>query len=747
MTELVDLREAEVALDRAPGHAFEDFILAVYPAIAGEEFVPLGGTHDGGADAFQERVFEGKKTTTFYQATREENHRSKIKKTVDRLKGFGREPRTITLLTSRVVEHIDIEEEHVESLHGVRVRIRDRKWILGHINDSPGTRAAYLSYLAPHVSFLSKANRTNLLIAGSHAADPSVYVFLRHEIDRKRGDRTLVNAVADGLILWALEGTDPSADSFLTEAQIRERIEQVLPGSMKIVGGVIRRRLTALSKIPEVEGRPIRAYSKQNKYCLSFEIRKQVQADNTLDESARIAFEDSIRARATSFLGAGAGPADPSDAEIVVSAINRSVRELFQQHGLALSAFIKGENADPDFRPLADYVDAYLHEQSLSPEKHRSLLDAALKSLRGLFYDSDERERDFLGRLSDTYTLLFCLQADPRVVEYFQSMAANFRLYVGSDILIRALSERYLRPADQRMRNTLSLLRQAGADLILCDPVLEEVYTHIRAADLEFVNYYAPAETSISILEASNCNRILIRAYLYGKLSPPEGVVAPATWDAYLNHIAPRDRIQNEREGSDYVRRYLIGQFGLKEVTRERMKASTASSEVERLTKELLHTKSRPELAENDALIVNQIYADRLAHQERSGGREFGFRTWWLSGESRILRHASHLIDRHGARFLIRPDFLLNFLTLAPSTSELRLLHRETFPAVSGLRLARRVEPERLKKVLREYRAAQDLEPARRSAEMARISDTLKSDYLRAYTNHFDDTEEDRGGD
>jgi hypothetical protein len=58
---------------------------------------------------------------------------------------------------------------------------------------------------------------------------------------------------------------------------------------------------------------------------------------------------------------------------------------------------------------------------------------------------SAEEERLYLGKLSRTYLLLFSLNAEPRIIEYFQTMASDFYLYVGSDILIHALSERYLR--------------------------------------------------------------------------------------------------------------------------------------------------------------------------------------------------------------------------------------------------------------------------------------------------------------
>ena len=91
----VNLKRVEIALEHVNGSDFEKFFHAFYPALAGIDFVPLGGVHDGGADAFQgEGLFEtaGGRSDTFYQATIQKDHRAKIRSTVRRLRKFGREP-------------------------------------------------------------------------------------------------------------------------------------------------------------------------------------------------------------------------------------------------------------------------------------------------------------------------------------------------------------------------------------------------------------------------------------------------------------------------------------------------------------------------------------------------------------------------------------------------------------------------------------------------------------------------------
>ena len=117
---------ATIALEKAEGFAFERYIQEFLSSIDGSNFVPLGDMHDGGADG----LYECDKQRIFYQITRQENHRDKIRKTKIRLEAFGRDVKTIYYYTSRQVTRIDREEDLLSDELGVIIRIRDRKYIL-----------------------------------------------------------------------------------------------------------------------------------------------------------------------------------------------------------------------------------------------------------------------------------------------------------------------------------------------------------------------------------------------------------------------------------------------------------------------------------------------------------------------------------------------------------------------------------------------------------------------------------------
>ncbi len=118
---------------------------------------------------------------------------------------------------------------------------------------------------------------------------------------------------------------------------------------------------------------------------------------------------------------------------------------------------------------------------------------------------------------SRTYVLLFSLQAEPKIIEYFSTMSSSFKLFLGSDILVKALSERYLEKEDQVARNLLKMASASGISMYLSECVLEEVLTHIQGTCYEFINYFSEMEPYITKEVARNSNKILIRSYFYAK--------------------------------------------------------------------------------------------------------------------------------------------------------------------------------------------------------------------------------------
>src|SRR2546422_7314461 len=235
--ELIHADLVEVAFDRSAGTAFERFVHAFYPPLAGVNFVPLGGVHDGGADALQapSSLWGDSDPGIFYQASIQRDHRAKIKDTVQRLREFGRKPTALIYVTAQRIPKTDAEERLLSIETGVAVRIRDRVYIAAHINDSPETRNAFRTHMGPYLDLLKKIGAAQLISQSQHVRSPAIYVFLSQEVERRGGDLRLSEAVGDSLILWVLEGTDPDQGKFKTRAEIVYGIAKELPFAGPIV--------------------------------------------------------------------------------------------------------------------------------------------------------------------------------------------------------------------------------------------------------------------------------------------------------------------------------------------------------------------------------------------------------------------------------------------------------------------------------------------------------------------------------
>lgn len=719
---------AEIALERVTGAAFEQFCNEFFPSLLGVAFQPLGGLRDGGADGFaDDPVYERSgRAGHFYQASVEVDPRAKIKKTVKRLREFGREPKVLTYFTSRRVLHLDVVEDELSEELDATIRIRDGLWITAHVNDTPATELAFKRHLEPLTDYLNKIGSSTIVAPSRHVTSPAAFVFLRQEVDKLDGDLSLVNSVTDSLALWALEGTDPDLGKFMTRDEVVVKIEDQIPATRNVLGARVPGRLEALSKKDyPAGGRQIKWHRKDDQFCLPFDTRARLAAENASDEALMLRVQEGLRERARGLADLVTGEAE---AQAVAASSIRAIQLAFEHEGLEFAHFLQN-SGELSYPPIGDLVREGLEFAGISGEGAQRIAEACLTVTRAMMYHGSVDERDYMGRLARTYALLFTLSSEPRLVDYFQRMASDFYLYVGSDMLVRALSERYLEPPNQLCRNTLLIAARAGAELILTQPVLDEVLGNLRASDFEFLNQIQPIEQRVTVDMAREVPKILVRAYLYNR-SEPQG---PTNWPAFVSQFVTYTSL-HKVEAEQQLRNYLTSTFSMKYRSNDDLAALTKPAEVEALTTRLLPVKRTEQLARNDALMCCAVYGHRRRKSESSAGNEFGFKTWWLTNETAILRHTRELqADNLNARYMMRPDFLLNFLAFAPQAAEVRKLFATVFPSSLGVQLSKRMDEEAFHKIMADVREAEGYEDGRRIAIMAECADKLKADFTRRY--------------
>ena len=723
----IDPTLVDIALERVSGTQFEQFCNEFFPSLLGVDYSPLGGMHDGGADAFGGDVVHERtgRAGHFYQASVRKDTKVKIKDTIARLRQFKRKPSHLTYLTSLMVPHIDILEDTLGEDLGVTVRIRDGGYIRAHVNDSSASIGAFKRNLASLTAFLSSPGSAPLLAASPHVKNSSVFVFLRQEVDKLDGNLTLIDAITDGLCLWALEGTDPDHGILMSDSDLLVKIANVVPSAQKIVEQRVRSRMEALSSKDYPGGRKVRWHKKEDRFVLPYETRRQQEAENQNDEALRLNMLRGLEARVRATV------ADELNETSVALAANVTLRALqlsFEQQGLEFAHYVSSDD-DVDYPYMADAVRQSLADHNVAGAHSTAIANVALVVARQCVYQATEDEHKFLGRLARTYALLFTLSNEPRLVEYFQQMASQFYLYVGSDLLIRAMSERYLDAPNQMFRNILLMAGRSGATLILAEPVLEEVLGHLRASDYEFRNHIGPVEHALTPELVREVPKILIRAYLYNR----SRANAPKTWQAFVQQFCSYDSLHKSRAERE-LQVYLQSSFGMEFRSRVDLTSLVDPAVVDQIKGKLAPHKANDDLAGNDALMACAVYGHRQRSGEVSTTSEFGFRTWWLTNESSILRHTRELRRvNQGSRYMMRPDFLLNFFTFAPSAVHVRQTFANVFPSALGLELSRRMDEDAFHKIMADMREAEQYEEGRRVALMADCADRLKGDFERRY--------------
>lgn len=721
MSDYVHSDLLEVSLNKVSGFEFEDFACAFMAALEGRAFIPLGGVHDGGADgAFDKEIYQADATNIFYQMTIQSDYKSKIKQTIKRLREVNREPRIVYYVTSKTIQHIDKEEDVLSEEHGVIIKIRDAKYLISHINDSQGTRASYYQYLASKTEHLSRVGMSTNLGFSDFVKDPSVFVFLQHEMSNKQGNRKLIHSITDTLILWALRDTDPERNIFMSKEEIRSEINKEFPWASYFLNNNLPLRLEKL-KSKDVENREIRWYKKDKKYCLPYETREAIKLENSVDELLAINFLQEIKEQCFTTFSLG-----PKRCQLIAEITISIIQKVFERQGLMLASFIGDADSSVNEKELVitDCIEDVLSFSTIKPEDMADYRSYIEKILNNVFYHSTENQRRYLLQLSKTYVLLFTLKADPRIVDYFSSMCSKFTLFLGSDIIVKALSERYLSKEDQQCKNLLQSAALSGVKLRMSTAVLEEVYTHIRNTNYEFHNHFRNIENYVTKDIARNSSKILIRAYFYAKTAN-----LVRTWESFINQFVSYDAISNN-SGREELKRYLVSEYNLTFIENEELASYSKASEVKELADTLVENdeKKHDVLALNSALLVHGIYGLRYKNNESNNGSPFGYGTWWLTNQTRIQKHTSELVRKNSSKYIMRPEFLLNFLSLSPSAEQVRETYGNLFPSNLGIQFGHRLKEDAFHAVLNKVKEWSDYEPGRVTALVSSLSDTLKSE-------------------
>jgi len=206
------------------GLIFEKYVHCLLGHTLGYDFIPVGGSKDGGVDGLQFiYTIEGKENQIF-QISTESDIQGKINDTISKLSKNNKKVARLTYISSRKIGNIDKICDDFFDAHQIPLRIFDLNWLTSHSNSSTGSIQCYYTFIDSYLHEFKKPGKS--IVVSNLDSDPRIYVYLRQQLERTETTVKLDEILADGLILYALEGTDPDKGIFKTRPEIIESVKK-----------------------------------------------------------------------------------------------------------------------------------------------------------------------------------------------------------------------------------------------------------------------------------------------------------------------------------------------------------------------------------------------------------------------------------------------------------------------------------------------------------------------------------------
>lgn len=670
----VNKEEFKYALSEfGKGEIFEDFAKSFLSYVIGDEFIPVGGTKDKGIDASL-RLFGRKTQDSFiYQISTELSFEQKIDDTYKILEKNNIKLDKLFYITGRKLNNKYSIEDSFFTTYKIPLTIYDVEWFASHVMGDERLIRIYQIFIESNIHEFRKPDRN--YVVGNLIKDPRLFVFMRQQFDSNNNNIEIEDKLADSLILYALEGTASETKTFKNVETVKDEIAKFVKFNPKSIYDTIEKRLSILSQKPY---KKIHYHKNENAYCLPYSTRLELQERDVEESHIFKNFKEQSVQTLKRYL-----KDEETVATNIVSLIESTIHKIYYKQGLEFSAFvIEKESRDILEIALPDIIGEVVDESHIKLENKEKVKRALLMTMRHIAYNGSYEQREYLRRLSHTYNMMFMLKWDPHLATSFQALASTLNIYVGTSILIPALSEIYLEPTKRRYWNLLEGAYLAGVQLTINDTILDELVNHFgmirsiyNSQFKEVEEYYLEDEIRMIYID-----EILIRAYFYSK---SRGSVRD--FNVFLeNFVHPN--FSNARRD---LKAFLFDEFHIEYENTNSIELKIDSEELVRLTENLTEMKNSKEKAKNDAKLMLMVYKRRELNNEDDGKNIFGYKTWWLSKDIYTYKAIKGLFgDKYNVNCYMRADFLYNYISLAPKKKEVDNMFKQIFPSMLGINLS-----------------------------------------------------------
>lgn len=696
------------------GFLFENLAQEFLSARLGYKFLSSGGIKDRGIDGLEHISEMENKLTSIFQITIDKKPETKLKDTLSKLQKNSIAYSRLTYVTNIEVKNKDTLVDFADEEYDITLRIFDANWIASNCNESAATQSVIKNFVARHLRDMQKPGRE--FVVNDFVKDPKLYVFLMQQIRDPGEVEDLNNKLIESLIIYSLRNTDPDQDKLMTTDDIENSVREMFDFEVERIRSKINKRLKHLSKKPHRKINHHSSKSAPDSYCLPFETRLRIIADNVKDKNLYDGFMQEAEGIIRSKL-----KLEEIQVKKLTEILKKTVELIYYNQGLEFSDYLlNGGSSDLFESNLSDTVDLVLDQSSIIDKNRSKAKTALILAIRDLVYSGSPESKNYLKSLSKTYLMLFLMKCDPQVINYFQNMAGKMRIFVCTSILVPAFSEVYLQDQNKRYWSLLKSAKSRGVRLLVNDTILDELLAHIKSSHRIYKNEYQKDIELFNKGKEEFIDQILVRAYLYAK---NEGKIQ--SYEAFLDNFVSIDSPSAKQELIDF----LNEEFGIDYISSQtkEMKVDIDKSDLDLLVNELTSVKGSIGKARVDANLVLTIFALRATHGEVNSSLE-GFKTWWLSSDTVTHKAVSRLFKhKYPVSCYMRPDFLYNYISFTPPKDKVSALYENTFPNLLGVQISNHVSPNIGKEVRRLIVEHNDKPNGRVKAKIRSLSDRLKT--------------------
>lgn len=663
--------------DMPDGFVFEHFAQKIFSIVFEDSFIPVGGSGDQGIDGFKQVYHRKDKTKLIYQISTEDVHwqqeTSKVTSTQDKLLKNKIEFDKLNYITNRKIERKDTIEDKFYEKYNMSLTIYDMEWFVSHITSDPRLADVYTSFALENAHEYQRP--TKLVEIADFSKDPRLYVFLTQQVDEGGSDEIEDN-VLDGLILFALEGTSSTKNIFKTQKEVTQDVKSLTKFSLPDMDNRLNERLQALSSNPN---KKVKHHTKENYYCLPHETIIELTERDIRHTQLRKDFEkDCLTIINTNLKISGAS------IKGVFELFETIIHSIYHGQGLEFSDFIiNGVNKEIIDDSLRQIVAKVIDDSGKKIQNKELIKTALLISIREITYNGSDSQREYLRKLSKTYMMVFLTQNDPKISLFFKALANKLDVFVGTSVIVPALSEYFLGNENRRYWNLLKGAKNTGVTLKINEFIIDELASHIRGISNTYKSQYQDIESDyleddIALLYI---DEIIIRAYFYAKRRQ-----LISDFNSFLSKFV-NPNLNNLKEDIIF---FLKEEFQIEYITTTSQNVTLDPDEVSDLVE---HLKSKKKYhikkTEADAKLILHVYKLREMNNETNSSGIFGYKTWWLSQDVNTFKSVKDVFgDKYNVSCYMRSDFMYKYISLSPNRKDVDGLFKKCFPSLLGVNMS-----------------------------------------------------------